>query len=74
MYFASLITAILFFAQSKYSIASEISRKDTDRMEVVDVIAVPQKLVAPLMMRGTMGFFSDVLLFLAYNYISFGKA
>ena len=71
MYYASLITSTLFLIQSKFT--KDTSAKN-DKLSSVDMMAIPPNLIGPLIARGLMGFLSDVLTFLAYNYTSFSKA
>ena len=68
MYYASLITSTLFFIQSKFSTQSD------EKAGPVDILAIPTNVIPPLIGRGTMGFFSDIFTFLAYNYTSYSKA
>lgn len=68
MYYVSIITATLFFLQSKFS-QDNVNGKSA----YVDITKVPSEIIPALALRGLMGFFSDIFTFLAYNYTSFGK-
>ena len=61
---------LLFFMQSKWSYDNNANEK----MRTVDIMTIPSQSICAVIGRGIMGFFSDVLTFLAYNYTSYSKA
>ena len=70
MYYVSLVSAILFFIQSKCL----TENGSDDKLAAVDLFNVPSGLIGAVLGRAVMGFFSDVLTFLAYNYTSYSKS
>lgn len=69
MYYVSLIAMVLFFIQSKFM----NDNNSADKLRTVDIMKIPSGSIIAVISRGVMGFFSDVLTFLAYNWTSYSK-